>query len=167
MKKKIGILMIGIILVAFVSPKCFASERTTLPIDETLAKSFEYYVGIVLQYCATLAGVLTALIVVFKKIKRLLLEVKNGTGEIEKANNELKKQQKQLDSEKEFLLNASESLKSAIKNQEQFDSYMENINKIKEALRVMVSNDSSLVSSGVAKEIASILKENDKDVEQK
>ena len=102
------------------------------------------------------------MLIILFRIKKILKEVKDGTKSVETAKEELALERKNLEASKEEFTNATKKLAESIKNQEELDKLSVSIDRIIESLRIMVSNDSKLVSSGVARKIDRVLS----DVEQ-
>ncbi len=168
LRRKIIIYLTTLLLILFVGSCVVVNaeeeieENPIVAEQDTLKESMEYYAKVLIEYIGALGGTITGLLIILFRIKKILKEVKDGTKSVETAKEELALERKNLEASKEEFTNATKKLAESIKNQEELDKLSVSIDRIIESLRIMVSNDSKLVSSGVARKIDRVLS----DVEQ-
>ncbi len=165
MKRILIVFITTIILFMFIGTCNIANAQDKteeVPIVEeqdTLKESMVYYAKIIIEYVAAIGGTVTGLLAIIYRIKKVLKKVEEGTQTVESAKNELEKEREELEKSKQNFIYATEKFSKSIKNQEELDKLSVSVDRIIESLKIIVSNDSKLVSSGVAKEINNVLSE--------
>lgn len=145
---------------------------------DALADTFDYYIKLGLEYAVALLGVLSALLLVAKKVKKGLNLLTGEKADLEQAKKEFKEAQKELENAKQELVKVNEKYALELKNsyaenkegfevmQKMFNASLDENQDLKDKfgkanllIARLVASNPEFASNGMAKEILAILNE--------
>lgn len=126
-------------------------------------------INLILAVIGGLGGTILGIIMLYNKLKVMLIAVKNSSTILEKTNNEAKISNELFNKAIETLKEENDKTINVLKEEKEYyqKTALELTNRMivtQEAIKLAFTNDNKLVSNGIAREIAKLY-EKDVDIE--